>query len=77
MLKTLVSALIKPGSAASIDCRADLAAVDTPDAVLPKAHIRLLTVDVKADTNEVIVEETALANALVIPPAAAERAVSN
>ncbi len=76
LFTTPVSELIKSGSDASIDFRAALAAADTPDAVLPKAQIRLLTAVFIADTKVETVEATSVPNVLEILLTAFERAVS-
>ncbi len=77
LLKTQVSEVINPESIPIIDCRAIWAAVDTPDALLPKEQMRLLIADCKTVTKEVTVEVTAVTNVLEILFAAVERAVSN
>jgi len=73
----LVSALIKFGSNDIIEFRTCVAAVDTPDAVLPEAQMRLVTPPCKAVANKETIEAILLPDAVEIPLAIFGTVVSN
>jgi hypothetical protein len=77
LLKTSDSAVIKFGSNDVIEFRTCVAAVDTPDAVLPIAQMRLVTPPCKAVANKETIEAILLPNAGVITLAKFEKVVSN